>query len=194
MIRINHLRWVCIGVVAVLGGMASIPGAQEIKKQPADEVKALIDRLTELDRQDTGYSGSASGSAFLPLGQSQSHAMLLFQKPHESSDALRSLVKLGTKALPKLLEHLSDKRLTKIKLSHGGGLGGMFITEDEDPEKKKKDDDFGFGRREYTVMVGDLCYVAIGQIVNRNYAESGTSRRISSMSRRCRNPRNSART
>src|ERR1022692_973044 len=170
MIRINQSIWLWLGLVFGLGATTGFAEAQEVKKQPerpADEVKALIDRLKDLDHQDIGYSGSTTGSSFLPLGQSASHAMLLFQKPHESSDALKSLVKLGTKALPKLLEHLSDKRPTKIKLTHGGFFGGLFITQDEDADKKKKDDDFGFGRskKEYTIMVGDLCYVALGQIV-----------------------------
>jgi ankyrin repeat protein len=147
--------------------------AQENKKAPADEVTALIDQFTRLDRQDTGYSGSVSGSSFLPLGESSAGTMLLFQAPGEPSDALRSLVKLGVKALPTLLDHLKDDRPTKIVLKHRGGFGGMFISRDKAAKKGKKDDDdvFGFGdvSTEYTVMVGDLCYVAVGQIVNRNY-------------------------
>lgn len=160
--------------------MAFVPGfglitcfaqAQDLKKQPAvpaNEVKALIDRLTKLDRQDTGYSGSVTGSAFFPLGQSETHTILFGQEAHASSDALKSLVKLGTRALPALLEHLNDDRPTKIVLTHQIGFGGMFIGQDEDKEAKKEHHRFGEEIR-YTVMVGDLCYVAIGQIVNRNY-------------------------
>ena len=109
----SHRAW--ISVVAGLSLMASIVHAQEPKEKPqtaGDEVKALIDRLTEIEQQDVGYSGSVTGSAFLPFGQSETHTMLLGQTPNESSDALKSLVKLGTKALPTLIKHLNDERQT----------------------------------------------------------------------------------
>jgi ankyrin repeat protein len=145
-------------------------GAPLPEEAPANEAKALIDQLPKLDQQDTGYSGSVTGSAFLPLGRSETHTMLFGQKPHASSDALKSLVKLGTKALPTLLAHLNDERPTKILLTHEGFFGGMFVAQDEAGAAKKRDADFGGERQtRYTVMVGDLCYVAIGQIVNRNY-------------------------
>jgi ankyrin repeat protein len=171
MIQINQSGCVWSGLVAGLGLITSVARAQELKNQPevpANEVKALIDRLIGLDRQDTGYSGSVTGSAFLPLGQSEMHTMLFGQRPHASSDTLKSLVKLGTRALPTLLEHLNDDRPTKIILTHQGDLGGMFIAQDEDEGAKNGHPRFG-EEKHYTIMVGDLCYVAIGQIVNRNY-------------------------
>jgi ankyrin repeat protein len=82
---------------------------------------------------------------------------------------LKSLVQLGTKALPALLEHLQDDRPTKINLTHPGGFGGMFIAQDDQKAAKNGSSPFG-GEARYTVMVGDLCYVAIGQIVNRDYS------------------------
>jgi ankyrin repeat protein len=178
MIRMIPSAWTCSCIVA--GLFASGALGQGPKKQPdpaAPEVKALIDQLVNLDRQDSGYSASTTGGSFLPLGHSEFHAGLLFQRPHEQSDAMKTLVKLGPKAAPALLEHLKDDRPTKIRLEHGGFIGGLFVTEDHDKAKKKKGakdaDDFdllfGKHRQNYTVMVGDLCYVALGQIVNRNY-------------------------
>ncbi len=84
------------------GVLFGVDGAGEQKKPEADPAKALIDRLMEVSRQDTGYSGTTTGTAFLPLGQNQSHAMLLGQRPHAESDTMRSLVKLGVKAVPAL--------------------------------------------------------------------------------------------
>jgi ankyrin repeat protein len=156
--------------IGLMTGLARAQALGKDREVSAKEVKALIDRLTELDQQDTGYSASVTGSAFLPLGQSETGMVLLFpRKPHASSEALKSLVKLGVKALPTLLEHLSDSRPTKIVLTHGGCIGGMFIEKDEEKGAKKDEFPFGGGAARYTVMVGDLCYVAIGQIVNRNY-------------------------
>jgi len=131
--KLSHT--ICVALLATLGSMANVGKAEEIKKPPADDAKALIDQLTQLGRQDTGYSATVSGSSFLPLGQSHAGAMLLFQKPNEPSDALRSLVKLGIKALSTLIEHLEDDRPTKIVLKHQGFVGGMFSARDiEEPK------------------------------------------------------------
>ena len=143
MARLSSLVWVGVVLAAVAGvGRA------------ADPAVALIDQLTELDRQDTGYSGSDSGTAFLPLSRNERGAVLLSPQPGKfgSSDAMRSLVKLGVKAVPALLDHLSDDRRTKIAIARSGITNVGF-----DKEKA------------YTVRVGDLCYVALGQIVNRDY-------------------------
>jgi ankyrin repeat protein len=75
---------------------------------------------------------------------------------------MRTLVKLGVKALPVLLEHLNDKRPTKIIIAPGDFVGAISILKDEDDAKD-------LPANGYTVMVGDLCYVAIGKIVNRDY-------------------------
>jgi hypothetical protein len=94
MIWIDKALWVWMGLMAYLGVIPGVARAQAKKKQPevaARGAKALIDRLTEVDEQDTGYSRSVSGSSFLPLGRSETHMILLGQKPHAASDALASL-------------------------------------------------------------------------------------------------------
>lgn len=180
MIRMIGSAAPCSCIVAVLFVGAAL--AQRPEQQPnpaAAEIELLIDQLARIDRQDYGYSASTTGDSFLPLGHSKFHCGLLFQRPHEPSDAMKLLVKLGPQAVPALVEHLKDTRPTKIHLEHGGGMGDLFVTEDDDDNVKKNQDtkgidevdDLGLGkhRQTYTVMVGDLCYVALGQIVNRNY-------------------------
>ncbi len=54
-------------------------------------------------------------------------------------------------------------------IEHAGPFGGFFITQDEG---EKAEENFGEGfnaGKRYTLRVGDLCYVALGQIVNRPY-------------------------
>ena len=63
---------------------------------------------------------------------------------------------------------MNDDRPTKTTIKHDGSFGGMFIGQDQDEDGKKEPHRFGEEIR-YTVIVGDLCYVAIGQIVNRDY-------------------------
>jgi ankyrin repeat protein len=142
---------------------------QEKKPQgprPKVNIPALIDRLADIGDSDVGYSPYVTGSVFTPLdSEGAFHAGLLFQKPSVQSDTVRELVKQGATALPHLLEHLGDKRKTKIRISHGGFFGGLFVTEDENDKEKA----WLGGPRGLTLRVGDLCYVAIGQIVNRHY-------------------------
>jgi|GEM_PF-5877967 len=106
--------------------------------------------------------------------------MLLFQQPPAKSDTLRELVKRGAAAVPQLIAHLDDKRPTKITIKHEGVFGGMFFDDEYDynsrTNKKPPDGvnrDFGnndLRPNEHTVTVGDLCFVALGQIVNRHFS------------------------
>jgi ankyrin repeat protein len=159
-----------------LVGLSSIPLAAyaDDPKKPVDPAVVLIDQFENLGTQDTGYSGSVSGSSFLPLGHRSVSVMVLSPStPREPSDTMLSLVKLGSRAVPALLDHLDDDRKTKIVIRNS--LGGFFEilqdkgekTEDEEPKGKGKNL-FG-ASKQYTLRVGDLCYVALGQIVNRNY-------------------------
>src|SRR5262249_48770769 len=73
------------------------------------------------------------------------------------------------------LDHLTDKRRTKILIQ--GGPGGFWVHEDEKKDGKKKavkEEEFDLfaGSRisAHAVTIGDLCYVALVQIVNRYYS------------------------
>jgi hypothetical protein len=86
---------------------------------------------------------------------------------------MRELVKFGVTAVPQLLEHLTDARRTKVVITNQ--FGGIFsVSEDPKPEddKQKPNDEEVFGNWPlgHTIRVGDLCYVALGQILNRQYS------------------------
>jgi ankyrin repeat protein len=143
-------------------------------KKPDDPSIALIDQLQKLDTQDTGYSGSVSGSSFLPLGHRSDSVLLLSPAtPSGKSDVMLSLAKLGSKAVPALLDHLDDDRKTKIVIKNN--FFGFFGIAQDEGEKAEDEEEKGKGEKpfaspkQYTLRVGDLCYVALGQIVNRNY-------------------------
>ena len=142
--------------------------AEEPKKPVIDPARILLERLRDVKHQDIGYSSSVSGVSFLPLGQRETLGGLLFQQPEEASETVRSLVQ-PAKAIPALLDHLSDDRKTKIVIEHAGPFGEFRLTQDKG---EKAEEDFGEGwarGKAYTIRVGDLCYVALGQIVNRPY-------------------------
>jgi ankyrin repeat protein len=159
-----------------LVGLFSVafPACADEPKKPADPAVALIDRLEQLGTQDTGYSGSVSGSSFLPLGHRRASVLVLSPStPSGRSDAMLALVKLGAQAVPALLDHLDDDRKTKIVIQNN--LFGFFRISQDEGEKAEDEDAKGKGKapfgapKQYTLRVGDLCYVALGQIVNRNY-------------------------
>src|SRR5262249_14316177 len=100
-----------------------------------------------------------------------------------SSPVLREIVALGVDALPSLIAHLDDKRPTKVVFEADvpGQIVQILLQADEyDPRYRQRDrQPPGVNQidptrppfrsvKSPTVSVGDLCFVAIGQIVNRN--------------------------
>src|SRR5262249_8425477 len=148
------------------------------RRLTAAEITALIDKLADVAESDFGYSASVTGTRFLPLDcEGQFQTGLLGQRPSHASSALRELVRQGAHAQPQLLAHLDDKRRTKVRVKHNFGLGGLLFgaacdynprTEKEPTYGKEEERDRDpFGPKSYTVAVGDLCFVAVGQIVKR---------------------------
>jgi hypothetical protein len=150
----------------------------------AARIKRLIADLAQIDSPDYGLSPSMSGQAFLPIpGRNIEGAggMLLTDHGLRSSDSLRELVKLGPVAMPFLLDALDDTTPTKLTVSRSP-LGGMWFANElrGNPANAREQAillrdrwlDDGVSENSidsYTVTVGDVCFVAIGQIVGRVY-------------------------
>ena len=90
-------------------------------------------------------------------------------------------MQIGSRALPALIKHLSDKRETKFVEDHSVGGVAMWFTIEYDPRTSDPqhrpagvNQARGMDRaqlvpnKKYTLKVGDLCFVAVGQIVNRD--------------------------
>jgi hypothetical protein len=150
--------------------------------EEANEIKQLIRTLEAIDSPDFGISGTMNGDAFLPIaGMSQPSVVLFTNHQLKSSPELRQLVALGPKSLPFLLDSLDDKTPTKLVLNHGGGFGAMWYANElwgnamnpieqrilaSNPHKPAFNEEH---IETYTVKIGDVCLVAIGQIVGRAY-------------------------
>lgn len=187
-----HRRYTALGtqatMLALMFALIVVPGGYDRRRAEdlrawfpieGTPIAALIDELPAIADGDVGYMPTMSGNGFLPLGVSQPGAMLLFQQPPTKSDALRELVEGGADAVPLLIAHLEDKRPTRIVLKHEGWFGAMFFPDEYDfnsraskrpPDGVNRD---SFNERHHpnrhTVTVGDLCFVALGQIVNRRF-------------------------
>jgi hypothetical protein len=142
------------------------------------EVVALIDQLTETTEEGWGTHSTAWASGFIGSDEEPEFrgGIIGSQRP-ETDPAMRALVKMGVEALPDLLAHASDPRKTKLELGRGGQLfGGTWYSDEFHPRYRKPDRqpqhvnvrDWSRVIIKHQVRVGDLCFVAIGQIVNRH--------------------------
>jgi hypothetical protein len=152
--------------------------------QQRAEMERLIASLAEIDSPDFGFSATMSGSAFAPVEQlTDASALLLTDHRLKRSDSLRKLVALGPAALPHLLRALDDKTPTKMTIRGEDFIGGMSFAREMDSnpvhtiEQRvlrgwRHGDPFGSERttNSYTVKLGDVCFVAVGQIVGRRYS------------------------
>jgi hypothetical protein len=146
------------------------------------QIRDLIAGLAGLDKPDFGLSATLSGDDFAPVpGQSHAGAILLTDHGLQPSKGLKALVALGPDALPFLLEALDDQTATKITIKHDGFGGAMWhaaqlhlnpVNPAEEAvyqARAKMPEDQEKYVESYKVKVGDVCFVAIGQIVGRRY-------------------------
>jgi hypothetical protein len=151
----------------------------------ADEIRSLIRLLAEIDRPDVGLSPTMSGTGFAPVPASGRFGAGLLGVDHQLRAAipLTSLVHAGPDALPQLLESLEDPTPTKLRIAKDPPIGAMWYGRElqGNPENAVEwtalqggKGGGGSGPRghpiaEHVVTIGDVCFVAIGQITNRSY-------------------------
>jgi len=149
-------------------------------------VAELINDLAQIDSQSPGVNSAAIYEGFVAEDSPGSFEVgVLGVAPPKVPSQMSELVRRGPVALPELIKHLDDKRPTKLEVGNkpsGRQVGVdafafMFFSDEYDPrvphwwseEEWKNGPRPMEGRFEgrYTVKVGDVCYVLIGQIVNR---------------------------
>jgi HEAT repeat protein len=161
--------------------LAARPALDDKQKK---RIKALIARLADVKAPSFGLSDSVSGHAFAPLPERAHWDMELVPVQRlKSSDAFRALVDIGPDALPFLLDALDEKTPTRLTIDNrhtmgslwlSGGMGGNPVNKREQRILAKKWQDDGDDIEDhlldfYRVKVGDVCFVAIGQMVGREY-------------------------
>lgn len=144
------------------------------------QLESWVDELPKVSAEGFGYSSRFSGTTFLPRQDTaQWHTGVLGAKPPEDSEALLKLVAAGAEAIPVLVKHLDDKRPTQIKPVSGM----MWMSWDDEydfnrrirklsPEDVNRDgfrESGGKPLEPHQICVGDLCFSALGQIVNRSF-------------------------
>ena len=150
----------------------------------AAKIKGLIKNLAKVENPNYGMSPTISGEAFAPIPAAwRMETVLMTEHKLEQFDDFTQLVKLGPKALPFLLDSLDDPTPTKLVIRHDSAFGMMWYANELDgnPNNSAEQkvlaplplDRFwknpGEGVPSYMVKIGDVCFVAIGQIVSRKY-------------------------
>jgi len=155
--------------------------------RPADDaIEVLIGRFLDVGTEGMGFSTSVSGWEFLPYpGSGEAGVMLLGRLPPQPSPILRKVIEKGVAAVPALLAHIDDARPTKLppvkrmmwmsfddeydynrRLSKApAGVEGRGVARSLRPASSRARDPDS-----HVITVGDLCFVALGQIVNRSFA------------------------
>jgi hypothetical protein len=159
----------------------TVLGPTRATDEEAKEIRKLINDLVDLDTPDYGLSATLSGGAFAPIPSSGAFGSgILTDHGLKTNHAFKRLVEFGPKALPFLLESLDDPMATKLEVDRATLMGAAWLGHEirgnpvnraeavalKEANTKQEDeiDD------EYTVRVGDVCFVAIGQITNRSYS------------------------
>lgn len=153
-------------------------------------IKDLIGQLAQIDRRDFGPQHTVTGTLFAPIPRSEFlGARRLFPPDRSYFKPFVELVRLGPRALPFLLDALDDATPTKLVLKREGEWNMMVFDNDmvgnpanarewkilagmPDRTKGWRTGNLTPEERNpppYTVTIGDVCFVAIGQIVRRDY-------------------------
>jgi ankyrin repeat protein len=171
----------CLFAVFLLGTSAGRSAAQDnaavIKISTSRPViSALIDKLQAMTEWSAEIDCGTTWLGFKPVGESLNPRIVSWSLPHKSS-TLCDIVALGASAVPVLVSHLNDGRPTGIRIDHDLFKGVMLSGDEYDfngrtnhPRptgvNRDKDDSRVYS---HTVTVGDLCFIALGQIVNRRF-------------------------
>ena len=159
-----------------------IPTAAELQLRAECErlsVTELIDRLQQVEHEGIGYHSTAWARGFVGVDEEAAFAGgVLGSHAPIVAPQLRELVRRGIAALPELLEHLPDSRDTSVTVGGHVLIEGRWFSNEYDPRDLPPETELPVIPHvptwteqdftgSYTLRVGDLCFVAIGQIVNR---------------------------
>ncbi len=151
----------------------------------AKEIRKLIGALEQIKEPDLGlgypfFLGAAGFAPVSPEGYNPYDLDILGLKPNAS---FKKLVEYGPKAIPFLLEGLDDGSPSKLTLGETESRLSNDLPQNpvntseaaaaEQVKAQRKNERDGSG---YTVSIGDICFVVLGQIANRCYSAFATER------------------
>ncbi len=164
------LRW-SIPFLAVLAMCVESDAAG-----PPWTTERLIDALAEPAEDEPHNGPITGGKGFVLVARMEMDGPRnAVRRDSLRLEAMRELVRRGPRALPALIANLGDTRQTPIVVGPAGLLPTFFLDTraDRNPRTQGAPTDEGVPEflsvKRQVVTVGDLCYVVLGQIVNRRY-------------------------
>lgn len=156
-------------------------GVQDPLADPSDpeaQVVALINQFTVVSHYELNYFSYFTWS----IDPSREYSKAVHGgrpwrvEPGDCNDLIQELVNLGAVAVPLLVDHLDDDRETKIRL-RDPNFGSIRLVEQYDHNRNgafKPNLGPGAGNHKqlpdgHRLKVGDLCFDALGKIVNRGF-------------------------
>jgi hypothetical protein len=143
-----------------------------------ENVEQLIDQLAKVSKPGIGYSRYWYGTEFLPYDDTaRIDASVWWAGTPSHSETLCKIVAQGAKAIPVLLKYLDDDR--KIAAKPVSGFPQLASHIEYDYNSCVRDIPFQtvnlktysvYEKNSYLLTVGDLCFIALGQIVNREFS------------------------
>ena len=170
MIRIVVVSILWLIAASTVAQTRAPPGPQADLSAVPTEV--LIDQLATLDEETAGVAASGVYETFMAEdGEPQFTMGLIPAQRVTIPPQMRELVRRGGTALPALVSHIRDQRPTRIVVGDGFLVMRAFSSE-YDPRSNLAFRSSGCLSKcpefdSYTVAIGDICEVLIGQIVNR---------------------------
>lgn len=172
---------ICFLALVVASGL-SFAGTDYSQKSVAE----LIDDLTQIDSESIAINTVYVHAGF--IADETPVSLRTFREGVVVPDAppqMRELVRRGPLALPELIKHLDDERLTKLDVGgprpgNPSVFYGKVFGDEYSPRIRESQQSVRDSQRSrlnpsstpksfttYTLRVGDICYALIGQIVNR---------------------------
>lgn len=154
-------------------------GAIQLTMEKRLHLESLIKALREIDKQERGYSALEIGRHSVQVFEN-----IVLTKGSRSEGYPREfleLVKNGPSSIPILVESLADRTPTKLTIDNTNAevmamrlvdsIWGNPLNPRERAVISKESLvlDFSKNKTSYTLTVGDICFVALGQIVGRPY-------------------------
>lgn len=173
--------------IACLLWVLSVSAPTSAKKNYSHAtVEQLIDDLTQIDSQSTALNSAAIYEGFIAGKNQESFedGVLGVTMPKIPAQ-MRELVRRGPQSLPDIIKHIEDARPTKLRVGNDDSATSLhevgvdvfmfsYFSDEYDPRLPQWRDKPRLRPMEknfqgqYTIKVGDVCYVLIGQIVNRH--------------------------
>lgn len=138
--------------------------ASAIRQANGIALERLIDSLSTLKREEIEAPLSSPWKSWWTFKQPNSKA----------GRALATLIFSGAQGIPALLHHLRDSRQTDFYYKATGFESILRLKRIDRREDERTDDSpfepFDLGPNAVRLSIGDICFYAVGQIVNRAYS------------------------